>query len=233
MEDTVVIVNPDGMPKTKDDGEIVTLPKRLAHIRSEQHLAISVYIFDSQERLLIQKRSEQKDTAPGTWANTCCTHPAPNEPPLNAAERRLQQEMGLPCVLRELTKLSYCVPVGRGMTENEYTHVFVGYSEATPQQDAREVAKWTRSPLNALLEEVLQHPWDYATWFQACLPYVAQEFQRLREVGASAFAPVHYSLLRSTPLKKCFVISPLGKPNSEVRRSADEFLEKVVRPVLP
>jgi isopentenyl-diphosphate delta-isomerase len=233
MEERVVIVNPDGTPKTTGDGEIMTLPKRLAHIRAEQHLAISVYVFDSEDKLLIQQRSQQKETAPGAWANSCCTHPGVNEPPLNAAERRLQQEMGIPCVLRELTKLSYYVPAGRGMTEYEYTHVFVGYSEATPQQDSQEVSNWTRAPLNTLLEAVPRHPWDYAPWFQACLPYVAQEFQRLRQMGAAAFAPVHYSLLPTKPLKKCFVICLLGKEESDVRRAADDFLEKVIRPVIP
>ena len=39
------------------------------------HRAFSLLVFDSQQRLLLQKRSEDKVTFPGVWANTCCSHP--------------------------------------------------------------------------------------------------------------------------------------------------------------
>ena len=39
------------------------------------HRAFSVFLFDKDNRLLLQQRSEEKITFPSFWANTCCSHP--------------------------------------------------------------------------------------------------------------------------------------------------------------
>ena len=66
--------------------------------RGIRHRAFSVLIFDSKGRLLIQKRSAEKITFPGVWANSCCSHPldmkSENEGSHgveNAARRKLDQ----------------------------------------------------------------------------------------------------------------------------------------------
>jgi len=61
-----------------------------------------VFVFDPQQRLLIQKRSAEKLTFPGVWSNTCCSHPLYNESEMDkvdgvtrAAIRKLKNEMGI------------------------------------------------------------------------------------------------------------------------------------------
>lgn len=39
------------------------------------HRAFSVFLFDSQNRLLLQQRAHGKVTYPDMWTNTCCSHP--------------------------------------------------------------------------------------------------------------------------------------------------------------
>ncbi len=39
------------------------------------HRAFSVFLFDSQNRLLLQQRAASKITFPSVWTNTCCSHP--------------------------------------------------------------------------------------------------------------------------------------------------------------
>ena len=39
------------------------------------HRAFSVFLFDSQNRLLLQQRADAKITYPDMWTNTCCSHP--------------------------------------------------------------------------------------------------------------------------------------------------------------
>lgn len=39
------------------------------------HRAFSVFLFDSQNRLLLQQRAAKKITFPNMWTNTCCSHP--------------------------------------------------------------------------------------------------------------------------------------------------------------
>lgn len=43
--------------------------------RGRLHRAFSVFLFDSQNRLLLQQRAHSKITFPGVWTNTCCSHP--------------------------------------------------------------------------------------------------------------------------------------------------------------
>ena len=43
------------------------------------HRAFSVFLFDSQNRLLLQQRASEKITFPDMWTNTCCSHPLNKE----------------------------------------------------------------------------------------------------------------------------------------------------------
>lgn len=68
------------------------------------HRAFSVLLFDREGRLLVQRRSPEKITFPGIWANSCCSHPLDIEGEngndldgaINAAIRKLEQELGIP-----------------------------------------------------------------------------------------------------------------------------------------
>merc|ERR1719160_1765880 len=83
--------------------------KKNCHLLSKGlklHRAFSVFLFDSQNRLMLQKRSGDKITFPHFWANTCCSHPLHTEDgselPIKdglgakrAAIRKLEQELGI------------------------------------------------------------------------------------------------------------------------------------------
>lgn len=70
------------------------------------HRAFSVFLFDSEGRLLLQQRAAQKITFPDMWTNSCCSHPLDRpeeraEKPfgigvLRAAQRKLKHELGIP-----------------------------------------------------------------------------------------------------------------------------------------
>ena len=86
------------------EDRIIGSKSKLACHRNEgfRHRAFSVLIFDSEGRLLVQKRSSEKITFPGVWANSCCSHPLDVESEkngpegaINAARRKLWQELSL------------------------------------------------------------------------------------------------------------------------------------------
>lgn len=54
------------------------------------HRAFSVFLFNSENKLLLQKRSNEKITFPGYWANTCCSHPLNIE-----GEKDTENDMGV------------------------------------------------------------------------------------------------------------------------------------------
>lgn len=80
--------------------------------RGVLHRAFSVFLFDEDGKLLLQKRAASKITFPNVWTNTCCSHPLygyePREVDLpedvkdgsvpgvkNAAVRKLDHELGI------------------------------------------------------------------------------------------------------------------------------------------
>ncbi|HKL91924.1 MAG TPA: isopentenyl-diphosphate delta-isomerase [Bacteroidales bacterium] len=79
----------------EQDRAIGVADKQEAHVRAWLHRAFSVFIFNSKNELLLQQRAYDKYHSPGLWTNTCCSHPMPGETVLEAASRRLKEEMGM------------------------------------------------------------------------------------------------------------------------------------------
>ena len=87
-EEKVILVD-------KNDFQLGLMPKMEAHKKGVLHRAFSVFIFNSTNSLLMQKRSMFKYHSPGLWTNTCCSHQRDGESTIEAANRRLMEEMGL------------------------------------------------------------------------------------------------------------------------------------------
>ena len=79
----------------EQDNPVGTCEKMEAHRQGLLHRAFSVFIFDAQGRMLLQQRALSKYHSGGLWTNACCSHPFPGEDNLTAAQRRLQEEMGV------------------------------------------------------------------------------------------------------------------------------------------
>ncbi len=108
------------------------------------HLAFSVFLFRPDGTTLVQQRAESKYHFPGIWANTCCSHPEPGEELVVSAERRVLEELGVTCRLREAGRFIYrAVDPVSGLVEHELDHVLIGeVRETVLQPDAAEVADW-------------------------------------------------------------------------------------------
>lgn len=158
-EEQVVLVD-------RDDNELGTMGKLEAHQRGTLHRAISVFIFDREDRLLLQQRAESKYHTPGLWTNTCCSHPAPGEKPLDAAHRRLEQEMGMAAPLEFAFRFHYEAPFDNGLTEHEVDHVFIGRSSAQPRMNPEEVQDYRWLSHQEVAEEVGKDPEKFTAWFK-------------------------------------------------------------------
>ena len=132
-----------------------------------KHRAFSVFLFDNQGRLLIQKRAQGKMLWPGFWANTCCSHPRRGEGYIEAGERRVQEELGIKASLRFLFKFSYQACYKDIGSENELCAVLVGkYQGDEIKPDPQEVAEWKFVDFKKLQEDIKKNPQKYAPWFK-------------------------------------------------------------------
>jgi isopentenyl-diphosphate Delta-isomerase len=154
------------------DREIGTMPKLEAHEKGCLHRAFSVFIFNSKGQLLLQQRAFNKYHSAGLWTNTCCSHPRQNEKTLDAAKRRLKEEMGIECNLVKKFDFIYKTKFENGLTEHEFDHVFFGESNSLPQINKDEVNSWNYHTIEEIEKEIQHNPDKFTSWFKICFDKV-------------------------------------------------------------
>lgn len=130
------------------------------------HRAFSIFIFNDQNQLLLQKRSESKLLWPLYWSNSCCSHPHKGENTESAARRRLQQELGIETDLYYLFKFTYHARYENEGSEKEICSVFIGKSNGPVQINRNEISDWKYIDLRVLNNEFQSTPNKFTPWFK-------------------------------------------------------------------
>ncbi len=148
------------------DNDLGIMEKMEAHEKAILHRAFSIFIFNSKNEMLLQQRALSKYHSPGLWTNTCCSHPRQGETLEQATSRRLMEEMGMQCNITKAFDFVYKADVGQGLTEHEFDHVFVGYSDECPVINKDEVESWKYMLLEDVKNDMTKHPEQYTVWFR-------------------------------------------------------------------
>ena len=172
MIDDVILVD-------ADDNVIGTMPKMEAHVKGKLHRAFSVFIFNTKGELLLQQRARGKYHSGGKWTNTCCSHPRFGEDTLDAAHRRLDEEMAMTCDLKHEFSFVYSADMSEGISENEYDHVFFGVSDKLPNPDPMEVEGYKYISMKELKKDMESSPDAYTAWLKICFDRVMECYNRL------------------------------------------------------
>lgn len=130
------------------------------------HRAFSIFVFNSDDELLLQQRSASKPLWPLYWSNTCCSHPRLGETMEFAVSRRLGQELGFQCELRYVYKFMYQARFGDIGAEREYCWVYLGYYDGPVDPNLSEIASWRFVNINALNEELAAGADSFTPWFK-------------------------------------------------------------------
>lgn len=152
----------------ENDQQIGTEDKLAAHQKGMLHRAFSIFVFSRTGDLLLQQRAKGKYHSELLWTNTCCSHPRPEEDILAAAHRRLQEEMGFDCELREKFLFTYKAVLDHGITEYEIDHVFFGTYDGEVKSDPSEAADWKWISLDELARELDDNSAAYTAWLKNC-----------------------------------------------------------------
>jgi len=146
MAEQVILVD-------EKDQQIGTASKSASHYhQGSLHRAFSVIVFDSSGRMLLQKRSIDKITFPGVWANACCSHPLNVEGErggfagsINAAIRKMGQELGVPSDtltagdFQPMTKMLYMSRMDEEWVEHELDHLMILQKDVSPNPNPNEI----------------------------------------------------------------------------------------------
>lgn len=148
-----------------NDNEIGAMQKMETHQKALLHRAISVFVCNSNGEWLLQRRALKKYHSNGLWTNTSCSHPFPGESSLDAANRRLWEEMGLKTDLVEIFSFTYKEQLDNKLTEHELDHVFFGITDDKPIINPDEVNDWKYISFNELEADIKKNPGNYTVWF--------------------------------------------------------------------
>ncbi|NOZ62620.1 MAG: isopentenyl-diphosphate Delta-isomerase [Calditrichaeota bacterium] len=165
--DSVILVN-------KSDTPIGTEPKLPAHQKGLLHRAFSVFIFNRDGEMLLQRRAWEKYHSPGLWSNACCSHPRPGEDTAAAAHRRLKEELGFDSEIEEKFHFIYRAEFDNGLIEHELDHVFIGQYDGEITPDPAEVAEIRWINPNVLKQEIAEKPDEFTVWFKIVLERVLE-----------------------------------------------------------
>jgi isopentenyl-diphosphate delta-isomerase len=130
------------------------------------HRAFSIFVFNSDNELLLQQRSPTKLLWPNYWSNTCCSHPRRGESMDDAVSRRLVQELGFDCPLEFLYKFKYQADFGSVGAEHEYCWVYHGRYDGAVDVNVNEIANWRFVGIGALERELAVAPETFTPWFK-------------------------------------------------------------------
>jgi len=173
MTEKVILVD-------ENDRETDIIEKMKAHEDALLHRAFSIFIFNSEGKMLLQQRAFGKYHSGGLWTNACCSHPRPGESIDRAAHRRLKEEMGFDCPLSEFFQFIYLAELDHGLIEHEYDHVFTGIHDGPMTIDPAEVASYRWMTIDELRTDVKRHPENYTIWFRIALDRVLEHVNSVK-----------------------------------------------------
>lgn len=151
----------------ENDQQTGTAPKVKCHLGDGLlHRAFSVFLFNPDGELLIQQRSANKMLWGGYWANSCCSHPREGEDTLEAARRRIHEELGVACELRYLYKFTYQARFNDVGSEHENCWVFAGHFDGKLNVNREEIADWRFISPAALTREIESNGDIYTPWLK-------------------------------------------------------------------
>ncbi|KAH8278546.1 hypothetical protein KR018_005166 [Drosophila ironensis] len=149
------------------------------------HRAFSVFLFNSQGEMLVQKRSSHKITFPNTYTNACCSHPLheieqerAEDNALGirlAAQRRLNYELGIPTEelrpqdFRYLTRIHYA-DTGDGVWgEHEIDYILFLQKDVTLNPNGNEVSEVRYLRRDKIDDAVAKFSAPLTPWFSLIL----------------------------------------------------------------
>jgi len=182
MDEVCIVLDENDMP-------IGSASKKVCHLMENinkglLHRAFSCFLFDSQNRLLLQQRATEKITFPDLWTNTCCSHPLgiPTETgstleaavagTKRAAQRKLDQELGIKASqvpiddFKFLTRIHYKAPSDGKWGEHEVDYILFIKADVDLDVNPNEVQDTKYVTPDELKQMFKEGQLQFTPWFK-------------------------------------------------------------------
>lgn len=163
-----------------EDDPVATASRRRVHKEGLLHRAVHVLLFDAENRVLLQHRSETKRTYPGLWTSSASGHVGAGEEPLVAARREIDEELGV--VAPPLAFLGRVRFEDADVGEREIMHVFMGRVQGPgldPDPSKVQGTRWV--PLGRLEAWMMEASDRFAASFGPVLEHARGKVEMLGE----------------------------------------------------
>lgn len=156
-----------------NDQVIEQRPRTEVHRTKKLHRAVHIFVWNKRGELLLQKRSPWKDVAPNTWDSSAAGHLGAGEEYDSAADREIEEELGVRTKLKPLKKLKACEELGW-----EFVWVYEGISEGPfqfPESEISEIKWWKPADID---KAIADNPAEFAGSFR----YIWKDFSTTRSL---------------------------------------------------
>ncbi|XP_055469173.1 isopentenyl-diphosphate Delta-isomerase 1 [Psammomys obesus] len=173
----------------ENDNKIGADTKKNCHLNENidkglLHRAFSVFLFNTENKLLLQQRSDAKITFPGCFTNSCCSHPLSNPGELEennaigvkrAAQRRLKAELGIPLAevdpneMHYLTRIYYKAQSDGIWGEHEIDYILFLRKDVTLNPDPNEIKSYcyvSKEELKEIVKRAASGEIKLTPWFK-------------------------------------------------------------------
>ncbi|KAF1817439.1 Isopentenyldiphosphate isomerase [Eremomyces bilateralis CBS 781.70] len=207
MDEVCIVVDENDVPVGNGSKKTCHLMQNIN--KGLLHRAFSVFLFDSENRLLLQQRATEKITFPDMWTNTCCSHPLgiPGETGVGldasvmgvkrAAQRKLDQELGIKGQqvpldqFHFLSRIHYVAPSDGKWGEHEIDYIL--FIKPTGQVDVdanpnevRDAKYVSQEELKAMFED---ESLKFTPWFKLICQSMLFEWWSKLDQGVDKFVP--------------------------------------------
>lgn len=175
MSEQILIVN-------ENDDVIGLDTKENCHLGNGiLHRAITIFIFNDKNEILLTRRSVLKKLWPNFWDTSCSTHIHQDETNEQAGEKRLNEEIGFSCKLKSVLKFQYQANFKNIGSENEICTLLTGNYTGNIKPNSDEVSDYKWISIEQLENEI--NNIDISPWLKiAFKKYLEDSNDKLEHV---------------------------------------------------
>lgn len=151
-------------------------PRSIIHRSGLWHRSANVILFTTDERMIMQKRSQRKDVCPGVWDLSVAEHLQPGETFLDAAYRGLREELSLDDIRLVPFGPELCLryePAGLDVKDYEFQRLFLGHASGELRCNGDEIDATDYIRLEDAIGIRRSSPETLTPWFCAWLDALA------------------------------------------------------------